>query len=203
MTAHPTLSVVIPTLNAETALADTIQSVQDFSPEIVVVDGGSTDDTMVIAEKFGAKIFASEKGRGRQLRAGGEAATGDWLLFLHADTRLTEGWGGEAFAFMTDPDNTERAAVFACWLDDPAPQARRVERLVAWRTRYLGLPFGDQGLLLTRTIVEITLFGRQPLRGIVRGGEERKESVVVDLRNGVEFVVVATCARQCQAKCAG
>ena len=154
MTAHPTLSVVIPTLNAETALADTIQSVQDFSPEIVVVDGGSTDDTMVIAEKFGAKIFASEKGRGRQLRAGGEAATGDWLLFLDADTRLTEGWGGEAFAFMTDPDNTERAAVFACWLDDPAPQARRVERLVAWRTRSLGLPFGDQGLLISRVFYD-------------------------------------------------
>jgi len=154
MNAHPTLSVVIPTLNAETALADTIQSVRDFSLEIVVADGGSTDDTMGIADKSGAKIVTSEKGRGRQLRAGGAAATGDWLLFLHADTRLTGGWAGEVLAFITDPDNTERAAVFAYWLDDPAPQARRVERLVAWRTRCLGLPFGDQGLLISRVFYD-------------------------------------------------
>ena len=154
MNLHPTLSVVIPTLNAETALANTIQSVRGFSPEIIIADGGSTDATSAIAEKFGAKIVRSEKGRGRQLRAGGKAANGDWLLFLHADTRLAEDWDGEAFSFMTDPHNTARAAVFTYQLDDPAPPARRVERLVAWRTRSLGLPFGDQGLLISRAFYD-------------------------------------------------
>ena len=150
MSLHPTLSVVIPTLNAETALADTIQSVQGFSAEIIIADGGSTDETIAIAEKLGAKIVKSEKGRGRQLSTGGRAASGDWLLFLHADTRLSEDWDGEAWSFMTDPRNTTRAAVFTYRLDDPTPPARRVERLVAWRTRSLGLPFGDQGLLISR-----------------------------------------------------
>jgi rSAM/selenodomain-associated transferase 2 len=154
MKLHPTLSVVIPTLNAETALADTIQSVQGFFPEIIIADGGSTDETIAIAHNFGAKIVMSEKGRGRQLRAGGKAASGDWLLFLHADTRLTEDWNGEAFAFMTNPHNTGRAAVFTYRLDDPTPPARRVERLVAWRTRSLGLPFGDQGLLISRAFYD-------------------------------------------------
>ena len=154
MNLHPTLSVVIPTLNAETALADTIQSVQGFFPEIIIADGGSTDETIAIAHNFGAKIVMSEKGRGRQLRAGGRAASGDWLLFLHADTRLSEDWDGEAFSFMTDPHNTARAAVFTYRLDDPTPPARRVERLVAWRTRSLGLPFGDQGLLISRAFYD-------------------------------------------------
>ena len=154
MIARPTLSIVIPTLNAESALAETIQSVRNASSDLVIGDGGSTDGTIGIGEQCGATIISSEKGRGRQLRIGGEAASGDWLLFLHADTRLSERWEEEAFTYMAGPANAERAAVLTYRLNDPSSQARRVERLVAWRTRTLGLPFGDQGLLISRAFYD-------------------------------------------------
>ena len=142
------ISVVIPTLNAAPGLAAAMESVRAAALEIVVADGGSSDDTIGVALAEGARVIASEKGRGQQLRAGAAAATGDWLLFLHADTCLSDGW--DAAAFAADPANEFRAGVFAFALDDDSPPARRVERLVAWRTRYLGLPYGDQGLLISR-----------------------------------------------------
>ena len=82
------------------------------------------------------------------MRAGAAAAHGPWLLFLHADTRLQAGWDRAVADFVSDPANGRRAAVFAFALDDPAPAARRVERLVAWRNRAWALPYGDQGLLI-------------------------------------------------------
>src|SRR5688500_685657 len=85
------LSVVIPTLNAEPHLADCLERMKG-ADEIVVVDGGSSDATVPIAERFGARIVITPKGRGTQLAAGAEAARGDWLLFLHADTLPGRGW---------------------------------------------------------------------------------------------------------------
>ena len=150
MDISPRISVVIPTLNAEAGLADAITSVRDGAMEIVVADGGSTDRTLAIAEGAGALIVRSEKGRGEQLRAGAASAGGDWLLFLHADTHLPEAWQTAADGFAADTANRFRAAVFAFALDDLSPQARRIERLVAWRTKRLGLPYGDQCLLVSR-----------------------------------------------------
>tara|TARA_R110000868_G_scaffold1844_4_gene14555 strand:+ start:4676 stop:5350 length:675 start_codon:yes stop_codon:yes gene_type:complete len=154
------ISVVIPTLNAAPGLAAAMESVRAAALEIVVADGGSSDDTIGVALAEGARVIASEKGRGQQLRAGAAAATGDWLLFLHADTCLSDGW--DAAAFAADPANEFRAGVFAFALDDDSPPARRVERLVAWRTRYLGLPYGDQGLLISRAFYD-RLGGYRPL----------------------------------------
>ncbi|MEO5375143.1 MAG: glycosyl transferase family 2, partial [Alphaproteobacteria bacterium] len=84
------------------------------------------------------------------------------LLFLHADTRLAPGWAAAAAAFMAEPANAARAAAFRFALDDEAPAARRLERLVAWRCRVLGLPYGDQGLLLSRAFQD-ELGGFRPL----------------------------------------
>lgn len=146
-----TLSIVIPTLNAagslETVLASLDQAKAGVA-EIIVVDGGSADGTAAIARRLGATCLIAERGRGRQLAVGAERATGDWLLFLHADTVLVSGWRDEADAFMALPENRERAAAFRFTLDDASPPARRLERAVAWRTRVLGLPYGDQGLLI-------------------------------------------------------
>jgi len=150
MTAAPRISVVIPTLNAEAGLAAAIGSVRDGAAEIIVADGGSTDGSRDVAQAADARIVESDKGRGLQLYAGGAAATEDWILFLHADTRLSGGWETEVAAFVAEPANADRAAVFTFALDDPSPQARRMERLVGWRTRRLGLPYGDQGLLISR-----------------------------------------------------
>ncbi len=147
----PQLSVVIPALDAAQSLPGCLSSLEEAAPgEVILVDGGSSDGTVALAESHDARVVASPRGRGPQLRAGGDAAQGTWLLFLHADTRLATGWPQEVAAFMAAPGNRERAAVFRFALDDPASQARRVERLANWRARRLALPYGDQGLLLSR-----------------------------------------------------
>lgn len=151
-TAPPSLSVVIPTLNASARLPSCLAPLQAWPHdlEIIVVDGGSADTTVDIVRKTSATLVSSPRGRGRQLRAGANDARNDWLLFLHADTVLDQSWVSECEAFIANPDNRRHAAAFRFALDDESPQARRVERMVAWRCRVLGLPYGDQGLLIHR-----------------------------------------------------
>ena len=121
---------------------------------MLLVDGGSSDDTAARAQQLGAVVVTAPRGRGSQLRAGAAAARTDWLLFLHADTVLEMGWRDEVAVFMSGPGNDQRAAVFHFTLDDRAPDARRLERWVEWRTRVLGLPYGDQGLLMHRSLYD-------------------------------------------------
>lgn len=147
--ATPDLSVVIPTLNAGHAIRATLDSL-GAGIEIIVCDGGSHDGTCQLAADNGVRVIGASRGRGSQLAAGAAAAGGSWLLFLHADTVLEPGWRDEAEAFMAaSPD---RAAAFRFALDDGSPQARRLERMVAWRCRVFGLPYGDQGLLISRAL---------------------------------------------------
>lgn len=149
------LSVVIPTLNAGATLKATLAALPPgLADEVVVSDGGSADDTVVIAERFGARLVAGDKGRGGQLARGAVAAKGDWLLFLHADTRLGAGAAEIARAFIANPANTWWAGVFRFKLDDTSWRARMVEMGVALRTRCLKLPYGDQGLLISRTLYD-------------------------------------------------
>ena len=96
----------------------------------------------------------AERGRGHQLAAGAAGSDGPWLLFLHADTRLEDGWDAAVTAFMADPANAQRAAVFRLCFDDTSPAAQRVARIAAWRSRTLGLPYGDQGLLISKAFYE-------------------------------------------------
>ena len=150
------LSVIIPVLNAAETIGETVQRWQasDVVDEVVVVDGGSADATQAAAELAGARVFPAPRGRGRQLAAGAEAANGDWLLFMHADTRLGPGWETVVRRFISKPENLYRAGYFRFALDDAAPAARRLEAVVAWRCRLLGLPFGDQGLLIGASYYE-------------------------------------------------
>ncbi|CAA7627601.1 TIGR04283 family arsenosugar biosynthesis glycosyltransferase [Magnetospirillum sp. SS-4] len=144
------LSVVIPTLNAARHLPGAVASLGG-ADEVIVADGGSGDGTPDLARDLGLPVVVAERGRGTQLAAGAAAASHPWLLFLHADTRLAADWRSEAEAFMADRHNERRAAVFRFALDSTAWQARALEALVEWRTRWLGLPYGDQGLLISRS----------------------------------------------------
>jgi rSAM/selenodomain-associated transferase 2 len=145
------LSVVVPTLDAAATLKACLDALGGV-PDLVVVDGGSRDGTRGIARAAGARIVDSPRGRGVQLAAGAEAAREDWMLFLHADTRLAYRWRGEAKAHMAT--RRDAAACFQFVLDDPAWQARLVEKGVALRVRLLALPYGDQGLLIHRRLYD-------------------------------------------------
>lgn len=154
------LSVVIPTLNAAAVLPKCLAALNAGATdaligEIIVVDGGSRDGTVAVARDAGATALEGRPGRGPQLAAGGAAAKGPWLLFLHADTVLELGWREAVQAFVTDPDNRQRAAVFTYALDADTDGARRLERLVAWRNGLFALPYGDQGLLIAKAFYDV------------------------------------------------
>jgi rSAM/selenodomain-associated transferase 2 len=158
----PQIDVVIPTLNEAASLARTVEALRGLDHRLIVCDGGSGDDTQKIARDAGAIVVPSEAGRGRQLGAGAAAGSAPWLLFLHADTILGAGWADCTNRFLSQRDNSERAGYFRLRFASPDPRARRIERLVAWRCRMLGLPYGDQGLLLARAFYQ-RLGGFRPL----------------------------------------
>ena len=112
-----------------------------------------------VTETSSWRMVRGPAGRGAQLATGAAAARGDWLLFLHGDTRLGPGWEAALGAAMEDPG---RAGYFRMALDDDAPAARRLERAVAWRCRVLTLPYGDQGLFISRALYE-AVGGFRPL----------------------------------------
>jgi rSAM/selenodomain-associated transferase 2 len=144
---------VIPALNAAESLPATLAALRLAQvAEIVLADGGSSDDTVAIARSAGVRVVLAPRGRGIQLAAGANAATGGWLLFLHADCVLEPGWREAAVAFIARPNAENLAGYFDFALDDANPAARRLERIVAWRCRMLGLPYGDQGLLISRKL---------------------------------------------------
>ncbi len=149
------LSIVIPTLNAAEDLRRGLPPLAEFGTvglirELILADGGSSDETAEIAEAAGAVLVKASRGRGQQLAAGAGAARGEWLLFLHADTSLRPGWDAAVRGFIDDPANARRAGYFRFALDDSRFAARRIEWLVDLRCQALGLPYGDQGLLISR-----------------------------------------------------
>ena len=155
------ISVVIPTLNAETTLAATMTAlvpgvVEGIVRDVIVVDGGSDDRTLKIVEASGAEIArAPEPGRGPQMQAGADAAKSDWLLFLHADTVLETGWEREVATFIERIQSGERpeaAAAFQFALDDLGFLPRMIEFGVRARCTLFRLPYGDQGLLIPRRL---------------------------------------------------
>jgi rSAM/selenodomain-associated transferase 2 len=151
------LSIIIPTLNAEAELPLCLESLMPgleagLIREVIVADGGSEDATAKIAGAMGANLVTGARGRGAQLSAGAAAARGDWLLFLHADTALSRDWAERTSDhIMTKPDH---AAFFELRYRSDARAARTLEKRANRRARMLGLPYGDQGLLISRKLYD-------------------------------------------------
>jgi len=148
------LSVIIPVLNANDTLSatlDCLQAGRDAAGigEIIVADGGSK----VLPQHQHIRLIRGAPGRGVQMAAGAAAAGGDWLLFLHADTVPGEGWQQAVAMHMA---TSSKAAVFVFKLDDEGKRARVLELLVKWRCTLFALPYGDQGLLVSRQLYNET-----------------------------------------------
>lgn len=145
------LSVVIPTLDEAAHLARTIASLPEDA-EMVVADGGSRDGTTGLAQAAGARVVTGVTGRAAQMNLGAGVATGDVLLFLHADCALAPDAGSAIEAGLADPDVV--AGSFSMRIE---PANRRL-RLIAWgsnlRARWTDVPYGDQGLFVRREAFE-------------------------------------------------
>ncbi|MFC2954146.1 TIGR04283 family arsenosugar biosynthesis glycosyltransferase [Marinicaulis aureus] len=151
------ISIIIPTLNADARLGDCLNALVSSAldgivKEVIVVDGGSRDATLAMADSFGTRILTAPPGRGGQMKAGAEAARGDWLLFLHADTVLEEGWAAEAADFMSK--RRYEAAVFTLQFDAKGLAPALVAAGAMLRTKMLKAPYGDQGLLISKGLYE-------------------------------------------------
>jgi|694.fasta_scaffold00040_25 rSAM/selenodomain-associated transferase 2 len=150
---RPPLSVVIPVRNEARGLppllAD-LAAAPRLVRQVLVVDGGSRDATALVARLGGARVLNSPAGRGEQLRRGLQACDGPWLLLLHGDVRLPAGW--PALMERAIGGGEGRAWAFHLAIEGRDPALRLVERAVSLRSRWRGLPYGDQGLLISRSL---------------------------------------------------
>ncbi|NEO84318.1 MAG: glycosyltransferase family 2 protein [Spirulina sp. SIO3F2] len=148
------ISIIIPVYNEALALPQTLPHLcSNPNLEIIVVDGGSTDDSLAIAQSYDVKAFLSpEPGRAAQMNAGAALATGEILLFLHADTQLPTGF--ETLVRRALQDEQVVAGAFELAIAGSAPGLRWVEWGVKWRSHWFALPYGDQAVFLRRETFE-------------------------------------------------
>jgi rSAM/selenodomain-associated transferase 2 len=145
----PLVSVIIPVL-ADRDLAGTLidQIPVDLRVEIVVAEAGHEPGPESLSRgRPDITVIHTQQGRGQQMNAAAGLARGEWLLFLHADSHLPSGW---LDIFQSTYVQEVVGGWFRFALDDPAWQARLIERGVAWRVRFFTLPYGDQGLFVRR-----------------------------------------------------
>ncbi|PNW29629.1 UNVERIFIED_CONTAM: glycosyltransferase, partial [Euhalothece sp. KZN 001] len=147
------LSVIIPVLNEEKTIAQTLEHLQKTAVEIIIVDGGSTDNTVEIAQNMGIKtILSPEPGRSNQMNTGAKYAIGKVLLFLHADTKLPHNYLQYIEESLEKPNTI--AGAFLLKIESQNPLLRIVEKGVNARSRLLQMPYGDQGIFLKKETFE-------------------------------------------------
>jgi uncharacterized protein len=145
------ISIIIPALNEEENIAACLSTTgQAKDIERIVVDGGSRDRTVDIAREMGARVLTSTKGRAAQMNAGAREASGEVLIFLHADTRLPAGFDSSVWETVQKPGIA--AGAFEFRLDSTSSGLRFIERVANWRSRRLQLPYGDQAIFLMTSL---------------------------------------------------
>ena len=148
------ISIIIPTLNSETDLRETLGALfegieNNLIRELIVSDGGSIDKTKLIANEVGAIIVEVSFGRGLQINKGIDKSKGDWILILHADTSLSSGWSVK----LLEKIDKNFAYHFKLRFKSKSPFARILEYWANIRSKFLGLPYGDQGFLIHRDLL--------------------------------------------------
>lgn len=149
------LSIIIPTLNEEAGLESLLIQLSQFSsevtPELIVVDGGSTDRTQEIAHRYCDRVLVVDPGRGSQLNRGASLATGEIFWFLHADTRVAKDCIPRLLHKVSEG---ARGGCFRLQFMDPHPAFR----IIAWgsnfRAKWLKSFYGDQGIFVEREVFQ-------------------------------------------------
>ena len=159
------ISIIIPTINEANNLPLLLSdlSIIKNDGEILIVDCGSGDKTIDIANIYGAKVYKSkERNRGLQLDMGAKNSKGEWLIFLHADTRLTHDWFEKIKSNLKGDKNL--IYYFKFKINDKKIIYRLLEMVVNFRSKYFKQPYGDQGLIIHRSIyLENNGFRKIPL----------------------------------------
>ncbi len=147
------ISVIIPTLNEAGTIVRALASAgtgRDI--ETIVVDGGSEDETVALAEAAGARVIRSDPGRSRQMNQAADSARGKILLFLHADTSLPAGFDQQARRITAQEGIV--AGAFRLAINGPAPSLRLIEKVANCRSTWLQMPYGDQALFLKARVFD-------------------------------------------------
>jgi rSAM/selenodomain-associated transferase 2 len=153
-----TISVIIPTLNENTTLAQTLAHTSSLQlGEIIIVDGGSTDGTLRLAEtvcagQANARVITAPRGRARQMNEGAKASRGEIFLFLHADTLLPAEAERIIGSALADP--TVAGGRFDVRFDNPSSWSRIISSLMNLRSRLTGISTGDQAMFVRRHVFE-------------------------------------------------
>lgn len=146
------VSIIVPVLDEESAIASTLDSLRSFSAELIVVDGGSQDRTADIARQMRVRVIDSCRGRSPQMNTGAAAASGDIVLFLHADTRLPSSAIGDVTSALNDPRCV--GGWFDLKLDDTRYIFKLIGFLISLRSRLTRVATGDQAIFVRREIFE-------------------------------------------------
>jgi uncharacterized protein len=163
------ISIVMPALNEAGTIAKVLANIYPLpNVEVIVVDGGSSDDTVAIAAGLEVQVISAAKGRAHQMNVGAQSAMGEILLFLHADTILPSNFETMVRATLQVPLSGSKpapvAGAFSLQIDDPLPSLRAIERLVAWRSQRRQMPYGDQAIFLNAaTFRELGGFVEMPI----------------------------------------
>ncbi len=159
------LSIIVPILNERPGLPDLLQRLQALQyhgAEVIIVDGGSSDGSATVAETAGFTVFHSERGRARQMNVGAAKASGDTLLFLHADTHWPEDITHHIEQALAD--SRHRWGRFDVNISGQPSMLRVIATLMNLRSRLTGIATGDQALFMTRAIYDsVGGFPEQPL----------------------------------------
>tara|TARA_Y100001960_G_C14577325_1_gene778925 strand:+ start:194 stop:871 length:678 start_codon:yes stop_codon:yes gene_type:complete len=147
------ISIIIPTLNEARYLSETLVKIQQLSPhEIIVSDGGSDDDTLKIAAKFTPHLIKGNSGRAMQMNAGAQLATGDLLLFVHADSYIKLTSYQKMLYAMKNPEIIGGA--FSLLIDSDKRALQIINQFANLRSKYLGRAYGDQAFFVKKLVFQ-------------------------------------------------
>jgi rSAM/selenodomain-associated transferase 2 len=145
------VSIIIPTFNEALILEDSLRAIFDLNPyEIIVADGGSNDRTLSVARRMATHVITSRTGRAEQMNAGAKKATGNLLLFMHADNKLPK----QSFKKMTEIMQlaSHAGGAFSLQIESKKISLKIIASLATWRSKYLNLVYGDQAIFVRADI---------------------------------------------------